>query len=179
MQLNISRRTNDHMMDIYLEHRPQLIRFFVYRTGSRELAEDIVQDIAVKLHTMDRSCVSDIRNPLAFIYRMGANLLIDRAKQARQVRAREKNWMLLAIVTSNGEAVDDMPAPDRGVDARQQLASIAAAIDRLGPQCQKAFRLHKFDGLSHAEVAEVMGISRSAVEKHISTALRALIRVVG
>ena len=178
MKLKLSPPANEDVMDTYLVHRPQLVRFFAYRTGSRELAEDIVQEIALKLHLMARTATDDVQNPLAFIYRVGSNLLIDRAKQSRQAKLRDANWTHLAVVTSNGEAVDDAPAADRGIDARQRLARIAATIDRLGPQCQRAFRLHKFDGLSHGEVAEMMGISRSAVEKHISTALRVLIREV-
>ncbi len=54
-----------------------------------------------------------------------------------------------------------------------------AALDELPPQCRKAFRLHKLDGLSHAETAAAMGISRSAVEKHISAALKFLLARLG
>jgi RNA polymerase sigma-70 factor (ECF subfamily) len=39
--------------------------------------------------------------------------------------------------------------------------------------------LHKFDGLTHAETAARMGISRSAVEKHVSLALGHLLKRVG
>jgi DNA-directed RNA polymerase specialized sigma24 family protein len=40
----------------------------------------------------------------------------------------------------------------------------------------RAFRLHKLDGMSHAQTAQVMGLSVKAVEKHISAALKALTR---
>jgi RNA polymerase sigma-70 factor (ECF subfamily) len=49
-----------------------------------------------------------------------------------------------------------------------------AALDSLPPQVARAFKLHKLEGLSHAETAAVMGVSRSSVEKHISAALKAL-----
>ncbi|MBC6962986.1 MAG: sigma-70 family RNA polymerase sigma factor, partial [Nitrosomonas sp.] len=44
----------------------------------------------------------------------------------------------------------------------------------LPPQCHRAFVLHKFDGDSHAEIAEKLGITRNAVEKLL---IRALIRL--
>jgi DNA-directed RNA polymerase specialized sigma24 family protein len=40
----------------------------------------------------------------------------------------------------------------------------------------RAFRLHKLEGLSHAETARAMGISVKVVEKHVSAALKALTR---
>jgi len=40
---------------------------------------------------------------------------------------------------------------------------------------RQAFRLHKLEDLTHAEVAQRMGISKSAVEKHIMRALRRLL----
>jgi DNA-directed RNA polymerase specialized sigma24 family protein len=39
---------------------------------------------------------------------------------------------------------------------------------------QRAFTLHKLDGLSHAQTAQVMGLSVKSVEKHISAALARL-----
>jgi RNA polymerase sigma-70 factor (ECF subfamily) len=43
----------------------------------------------------------------------------------------------------------------------------------------RAFRLHKLEGLSQAETARAMGISVSAVEKHLSAALKSLTRTLG
>jgi RNA polymerase sigma-70 factor (ECF subfamily) len=48
-------------------------------------------------------------------------------------------------------------------------------LDRLPAQTRQVFVMHKFEGLTHTEVAHRLGISRSAVEKHVSTALRRLL----
>ena len=53
-------------------------------------------------------------------------------------------------------------------------SAVNSAALELPPQAQRAFRLHKFEGLSHAETARVMGLSVKAVEKHVSAALKAL-----
>ena len=53
------------------------------------------------------------------------------------------------------------------------------AATELPPQMQRAFRLHKLEGLSHAETAQAMGISVKSVEKHISAALRTLTARLG
>jgi RNA polymerase sigma-70 factor (ECF subfamily) len=44
---------------------------------------------------------------------------------------------------------------------------------------QRAFRLHKLQGLSHAQTAQVMAISVKSVEKHISAALKNLTARLG
>jgi len=61
--------------------------------------------------------------------------------------------------------------------ARQRLAQLTARLTTLPTKTQEAFRLHKFEGLSHAETAARMGVSRSAVEKYISAALKHLLEV--
>ena len=63
--------------------------------------------------------------------------------------------------------------------ARQRLEKLSKALETLSPVTQRVFRLHKFEGLTHAETAERMGISRSAVEKHVSLALGHLLKRVG
>ena len=47
-------------------------------------------------------------------------------------------------------------------------------METLPPQTQRVFRLHKLQGLSHQETAESLGVSKSAVEKHVSLALKLL-----
>ena len=53
-----------------------------------------------------------------------------------------------------------------------------ASLESLPPRMREAFKLHKLEGLSHAETARSMGISISAVEKHISGALKLLLEQV-
>ena len=60
-----------------------------------------------------------------------------------------------------------------------KLERVMAAIGGMPPKTAEAFRLHKLSGLSQAEVAERMGVSRSAVEKYVAGALKELLLKVG
>jgi RNA polymerase sigma factor (sigma-70 family) len=153
----------------YLRKRADLVRFFTLRTGSAAVAEDIVQDLYVKLS--ETEAPADLRSPEAFLYRMGSNLMLDRAKAQRRSAARDHAW---SGAVDGVEPVAQEPPADEAVASRQRLQRLLAALDRLPPQMAAAFRLHKFDGLSHAEVATRMGVSRSSVEKYIMAALKAL-----
>jgi RNA polymerase sigma factor (sigma-70 family) len=77
-------------------------------------------------------------------------------------------------VAIGGDPIADVPSAEDIVSGRQRLAAMMARLETLPPKTARAFRLHKLDGLSHAETATAMGISRSAVEKHVSAALKAL-----
>jgi RNA polymerase sigma-70 factor (ECF subfamily) len=65
---------------------------------------------------------------------------------------------------------------DEVIAAGQELALLRLAIERLPPGARRAVTLHRIDGLPHADVAAVMGISRSGVEKHIAVAMKQLRR---
>ena len=156
----------------YLRKRADLVRFFAARTGSAAEGEDLVQELFLKI---EGAAVSeDIRSPEAYLYRLGSNLMLDRMKQRRRQGARDEGWR--RVQGGDGpDPVADAPAADDVVASRQRFSQLLAAIDELPPQTAKAFRLHKFDGLSHAEVAARLGVSRSSVEKYILTALRHLL----
>ena len=155
----------------YLRKRADLVRFFTLRTGSGAAAEDIVQDLYVKL--VEIEAPADLRSAEAFLYRMGSNLMLDRAKASRRAAARDDAWGQ-AAGGDGPEPIAQEPPADEAVAARQRLRRLLAALDGLPPQVAAAFRLHKFDGLGHAEVAARMGVSRSSVEKYIMTALKTL-----
>jgi len=161
------------LLQAYLERREQLVRFFTLRMGSAAAAEDLVQDIYVKIS--ERTEIGDgVHSPAAFLYRLGSNLMLDRLKQTRRAQARDHAWRDLGAVSAGGEDVADAPAADDALAAKQRLAAIVEALNALSPPCRRAFRLHKFEGLSHAETAQAMGVSKSSVEKYISAALRHL-----
>lgn len=156
----------------YLRKRSDLVRFFTVRTRSAAEAEDLVQELFLKIDGLTTS--EEIHSPEAYLYRLGSNLMLDRMKQQRRQGARDDGWRR-AQGGDGPDPVADAPAADDAVAARQRLARLLAALEDLPPQTAQAFRMHKFEGLSHAEVAARLGVSRSSVEKYIMAALRQLL----
>jgi RNA polymerase sigma-70 factor (ECF subfamily) len=158
----------------YLDKRADLVRFFSVRLRSVEAAEDLVQDIFVKISGLPES---PIDNPVAYLYRLGWNTMLDKLRQQRRAKVREGDWSDVQHTRLAHDAVTDAPSAEAVLDGRQRLQRIVDGLKDMPPQTQRIFRMHKFDGLSHGEVAAALGISRSAVEKHVSAALRHLLRV--
>jgi len=161
------------LIESYLAARPDLVRFFTARLHSREAAEDLVQEMYERALRVPSDEL--IANPMAYLYRLGSNLLLDRARYNGRRAARETAWSGLSGVRLGGVDIVDAPAADDALDARQRLHRLLAAAEQLPPQTRRAFQLHKLEGRSHADTAVVMGVSRSAVEKHISAALKFLL----
>ncbi|HEY8615963.1 RNA polymerase sigma factor [Phenylobacterium sp.] len=165
------RGDDDPLVAAYLARRANLVRFFAARVGSRA-AEDLVQDLYLKVAGRSEGDAAD--NPTALLYRMAFNLMLDRARGDQRAAAREGAWRQATHVSLGGEDVVDEPLADEAAASRQRLRQLVAAVAELPPQMQRAFRLHKLQGFSHAETAQAMGISVKSVEKHISAALKAL-----
>lgn len=164
--------------DAWLAGRPALVRFLTARTGSAAAAEDLVQDVWLRIGALDEAAVAEVRQPTAFLYRMAANLALDRYKAQRRAGARDLEWRRASAAPSGDDAAD-APTAEDAVWARLKLEKVMAAVERMPTKAACAFRLHKLEGLSQAEVAERMGVSRSAVEKYVSASLKELLLRVG
>ena len=161
------------LLDAYLARRPDLKRFFIAMLGPRASeADDLLQDLFLKVSAGEHP--DEITNPGGYLYRLASNLMTDRIRQQRRALQRDSDWRRSHHLTSPAEDVADLPAADAAVAARQRLKALMTAVDLLPPQTQRVFRMHKFDGLSYGETAAKLGISRSAVEKHMTIALRRL-----
>ncbi|MBL8554248.1 MAG: RNA polymerase sigma factor [Phenylobacterium sp.] len=156
----------------YMERRPDLLRFFSLRLRSEAAAEDVVQDIYLRISATPPE--AEVRNPGGYLFRLGSNLMLDRLRSERRAAARDRDWRdSHRTVSGVEEVVEDAPA-DAVVAARQRLAAVVDVLKDLPPLTQQVFRMHKFEERSHAEVAAALGISRSAVEKHVMLVLRRL-----
>ncbi len=56
------------------------------------------------------------------------------------------------------------------VYASQRLNKVERAVAQLPPRCREVFLIHRLDGLSYSQIAVQLGISVSAVEKHMARA---------
>jgi len=161
------------LIALYLERRADLVRFFTVRLRSGPAAEDLVQDIYVRLSGVDPG--ADIQNPTAYLYRLGSNLMLDKLRGERRTAHRDGAWLDTQTTRIGLHEVSAEPDAEAAVAARQRLSLLTEALKELSPQTQRVFRMHKFEGLSHPEVAAALGVSRSAVEKHMMTALKHLL----
>ncbi len=158
------------LFQLYLEKRPSLVRFFAARLGSVAAAEDLVQELYLKLSSLEAP--ASIENPSAFLFRAAQNLMLDRLRHDRRTISRDGAWQETQELRTGEPAVDDALA------ARRRLAKLVALVEEMPAKMQQAFRLQKLEGLTQAETAKAMNISVSAVEKHISAALKLIIRKI-
>jgi RNA polymerase sigma-70 factor (ECF subfamily) len=164
------------LLGLYLAKREELKRYFTVRLRSAEAAEDLVQDMYLKVSNVPDD---DIGNATAFLYRLGSNLMLDRLKAQRRALARDTGWRAVTVSSLGGHDLADEPAADDAAAARQRLTMMVEALNSLPPVTRRAFRLHKLEGLTHVQTAEAMGLSRSSIEKHISAALKHLSKTLG
>lgn len=157
--------------------RDDLKRYFTLRLGSESAAEDLTQEIYLKIVAAPAG--TQIENPSAYLYRLGSNLMLDQLRSQKRSLSRDSDWQRVHTSSAGDEAVTEAPAADDAIAAKQQLGRILAALDEVSPRARRAFSLHKLEGLSHAETAAALGISRSAVEKHVSAVLKHLLRRIG
>ncbi|MCA3254076.1 MAG: sigma-70 family RNA polymerase sigma factor [Alphaproteobacteria bacterium] len=159
-------------MAALLAHRPALVRFLTARLGDTAEAEDALQDLYLKLRASPPQGAPDA--PLAYLYRAAASVALDRIRSRGRGARRDAAWTDSQTVMAGDEAVADSVPADEALIARERLAQLAAAVAALPAQARRVFTRLKLDGLSHAEVAAELGISKSAVEKNIATAMRHL-----
>ena len=162
------------LLAAYFEKRANLVRFFAARTGSLAAAEDLAQDLYLKLIAREDSV--DAWAPVGLLYKIATNLMLDTARSAQRSAQRETGWRMVERTDIGGAEVDDSPAADEVIVSRQRLRQLVEAVAELPPQMGRAFRLHKLEGLSQIQTAQAMGVSVKAVEKHVSVALQKLIQ---
>lgn len=160
------------LLTVYLEQREAMRRFFQARLGPTADVEDLLQDLYLKAAAADPATA--VREPRAYLYRLASNLMMDRWRSGRRSAVRDTAWRDMTRTSGPTEDVDDAPSAEAVVAGREQIIALMDGLTRLPDKTRTIFRLHKFDGLSYAEVAEHLNVSRSTVEKHMMDALRQL-----
>ncbi len=153
----------------------ELLNFLARAVRDRDTARDLVQESYTRVLAVQHSgkLVGDAR---ALLYQTARNLVIDQHRRA-EVRA-QRSQQGLDSAADPTEVLDGIAAPsacepDVAAASAQTVSALLAAIGELPLRCREAFILHKFDGLSQAEVAARMGISVKMVERHVQRAMEA------
>ncbi|AZE47186.1 Sigma factor, ECF subfamily [Pseudomonas chlororaphis] len=142
-----------------------ILHYLRKRTDNASDAADMTQDVFTQwLDYRDRA---KVEQPRAFLFQMARNLLRD---HWRRQKVRHK-------VHHEPQAAEPEPLADEhhepllAAQRLQRLERLKSVLAELSPRRREALMLHRFEGLSQAQIAERMGISLSMVEKHIAFAL--------
>lgn len=149
---------------IFEKYRNQLFTYLFKVSKSKEIAEEIVLDVFLKLWH-GREAITEIKKLESFLYTVAHNKAID------FFRAAKRSPVLQQAVW---EAISDM-ATGETADARLQQNNlellIREAIDQLSPQRKKVFELRQEQGLSYAEIGEALNLSPNTVRNHLAASV--------
>ena len=143
-------------------YRSALVAFFYRRTASHADAEDLTQDVFVRLAN---SGDQDIQNVDAYIFQIAANLLKDRGRRSKTQSTALSNVSLLDHVEA------EFRDPSRFLMGKEQLNQITGYLAELPERTRTIFILFRIEGIGQNQLASAYQISTRAVQKHVANAL--------
>jgi RNA polymerase sigma-70 factor (ECF subfamily) len=153
----------DWFLNQIFRHRAALHRYLRKFTSAAEDVEDLVQETYVRMYALRDYRAID--SPQALLFRIAHNTAVERARrQSTQATDSVADFESLNVYSTEAPA-------DEQVDSRRRFESFCAAVDHLPPLCRRVFVLRKVYRLSHDEIAEVLGVSHSTIEKHVAKGL--------
>ena len=138
-----------------------VLRFATALTGDPDLAKDLVQEVLIRVSGRWQK-IGQLDRPEAYIRKMVVN---------EYLSWRRRSWRLIPSGMSSHLTGRPSPDPADGYIERQALLTELA---KLSPRQRTALVLRYYEGLSDAEIADVMGCAQSTVRGHVFKALAGL-----
>jgi RNA polymerase sigma-70 factor, ECF subfamily len=141
-------------------------------TKNKSISEEIVQQSFFKLWEKKANIQID-DTVIGYLFRMVRNNCLNHIKHQQIVNRFNEKYLhslkdteeLISISQENGLSI---------FMAQELETKIYDAIEKLPVNCREIFKMSRFDGLKHLEIAEILGITINTVQKQISIALSKL-----
>lgn len=152
---------------IYNHYHKKLISFSRNYTGFKEQAEEIVEDVFVKLW-YNRENITQIKNLKVYLYTSVKHQSLNAlSKEARRVVTE-----LLEVTEYDVHSENNTPY-DLLVTS-ELMQSVHSAIESLPPRCKLIFQLVREDKLRYKEVSEILNISVNTIDAQMAIAVKRL-----
>jgi RNA polymerase sigma-70 factor (family 1) len=156
--IKASQGSQKAFQELFLKYHNQIGNHVFRITDSKELAEEIVQDVFLKIW-MSREALARVHSFKAYLFIISKNHTLNCLRKLAKERQRKQEFEDYAIKTvTTGEEVNIYHS------------ILDEAIDRLPPQQQLVFLLSRHERLKYTEVANRMNISRESVKKYLQIA---------
>lgn len=155
---------------LFRAHYPGMCRFAARMVAHRDVAEDLVQEVF--LYVWRNREVWEVRASVKqYLY---ASVRHGALRYLRHERVVHRYTPDTVILFERAPRL-----ADADLESAETISLVQAAIAKLPERCRLVYTLHREQGLTYAEVAEVMGISPKTVDVQMGRALKALRRLLG
>jgi RNA polymerase sigma-70 factor (ECF subfamily) len=151
------------LMEFFVQKRPQLLAVAIRILRCPHLAEDVVQDAAIKASQME-VCRNKIASPEKFARRMVRNLAID------HIRRRTFETRFFVAEAAGAEIEAPCGNPCLHLEICDTLRSVLAALDELPPRTKRVFELNRLHGIAQKDIAREMNVSTTLVNLMVQRA---------
>jgi RNA polymerase sigma-70 factor (ECF subfamily) len=149
---------HERVEQIYEAERENIYSYLLYFGLPAARAQELAQDSFLKLY-YKMSKGGAIENPRAWLYKVAHNLALRSYRRELQFDEWDPNF----------EPSDARPDPERALHEERQRSALYQAVRNLSPQQRNCLHL-RVQGLRYREIAEVTGISMSAVGEFLRRA---------
>jgi len=150
----------DFLADLFTQYHASLVRMLFRRTGDRDRAEDLAQEVFA------RAVAAPPRNPRPWLFAVALNLVREDGRKA----VRQGRRLELYRAESAGHA----ESPETILDRDDGVARVRRALDTLADRDREALLL-KAEGFNYDEIAATLGLAKGAIGTTLSRARRRLI----
>ncbi len=148
---------------VYEKYADDINRFFFYKYGNAVNAEEAVQEAFIKLWENCKTVPVD--KAKSFLFTVANNLSLNKIKHEK---------VKLKYATSQNHKTKDTQDPAYKMEEEEFKLKLQAAINQLKPKLRSTFLMHRIDGKTYKEIAEIEQKSVKAIEKRMSQALSQL-----
>ena len=153
---------NQLISNYYAAHRDELLSFIAVRITNAVEAEDLVQDIFLRL-LRDHHLITPDTLP-ALIYTMARHAVSDYYRR-RRIYEEYEHYIKRSDCTSEIESL---------ISARQLMERMERSLARLPQACCEIYRLHIYDGMKVRDIARELSLPYKQVENRLGQARKAV-----
>ncbi|MDR1680934.1 MAG: sigma-70 family RNA polymerase sigma factor [Prevotellaceae bacterium] len=160
----MAKGTRDNLEKLIADYRPQLKSFIRKRVESREVAEDILQDVFYQLTKTVQVNLNPIEHVSAWLYRVARNMIINHGTKKREVempyhRADDGDEEMLSDFSEILFSPDAAPSPETDYLRSLVWEELENALSELPPEQREIYELTELDGLPVKDISLTTGIS--------------------
>ena len=146
---------------------------------NQEDARDVAQEVFIEVYCSINNFKSNSKLS-TWIYRIAVNKSLDHIAMKKRKKRFSQAMVILGLAESRNEEnkITDFSNPHADLEKQERMMVLSKAIDQLPENQKTALTLNKYESMSYEEIAEVMGISFSAVQSLIHRSKKNLQKIL-